>query len=93
MKVAGHRSKNYPIIISVDDKVVYTGATERSLGYVTIQFKPTRGKSVKIALRGKSSNKDAFGEIVEIGRIADKESLVAKGNGLAIVEVEIYGPL
>jgi len=73
--------------------VVFTGSTARSLGYVTIGFPPTVGRSVKIALTGAATNRDAFGNIVEIPGTPDAQSSAGKGgtkNTLGIVEAEFY---
>lgn len=95
LKLVGWRTQSYPIQISVDDKVVFTGNSPRSLGYVTFTFPPTPGKSVKIQLTGAASNRDAFGNIVEIGGTPDPKSAANKGGKsiLGIVEAEIYAPL
>ncbi len=95
LKLVGWRTQSYPLKISVDEKVVFTGNTARSLGYVTFSFSPTRGKSVKIELTGDASNRDAFGNIVEIGGTPDPQSAANKGGKtiLGIVEAEIYAPL
>ncbi len=95
MKLVGWRTQSYPVKISVDDKVVYTGKTPRTLGYVTITFPPTSGSSVKIELTGNADNRDAFGNIVEIPGTPDVQSSAGKGGGkstLGIVETEIYAP-
>ena len=66
LKLVGWRTQSYPIKITVDGKVVYTGTTARSLGYVTIGFPPTVGRTIRIELSGEASNRDAFGNIIEI---------------------------
>jgi len=95
MKLVGWRTQSYPVKISVDDKVVFTGLTPRSLGYVTIKFPPTVGKNVKIELSGEASNRDAFGNIIEITGAPDPRSAANKGGKttLGIVEAEIYSPV
>ncbi|MBK6589137.1 MAG: DUF4982 domain-containing protein [Acidobacteria bacterium] len=92
LKLVGWRTQSYPIKITVDGKVVYTGTTLRSLGYVTIGFPPTVGRSLKIELSGEASNRDAFGNIIEIGGTPDANSAAAKGGAtkLGIVEAEFY---
>ena len=55
LKLANWRTRSYPIQIMVDDRVVFTGETPRSLGYVTLTFPPVTGRSVKIQL---TDNKD-----------------------------------
>lgn len=95
MKLTGWRMRSYPIQIFVDDKEVFKGETEKSLGYISIPVKPTKGRFVKIQLIGQSSDNDAFSEIVEItGNIEldlyrDPNAVDAKGQ-LRIVEVEVY---
>lgn len=94
LKLGGWRTRSYPISISIDDKVVFTGQTTRSLGYVTISFPPTTGKSVKIQLTGDTKD-DAPGNVAELaqpGNAAVADRAPAKGM-LEIVEVEIYEPV
>ena len=95
VKLVGWRTGTYPLKISVDDKVVYTGISPRSLGYVTFSFPTTRGKSVKIELTGNAENRAALGNIVEITGAADPNSAANKGEkgSLGIVEAEIYAPI
>lgn len=95
LKLVGWRTQSYPIRISVDNKVVFSGNTPRSLGYVTFSFPETFAKTVKIELSGEASNRDAFGKIIEITGIPDPQSAANKGGAkiLGIVEAEIYGPL
>lgn len=94
LKLVGWRTQSYPVRISVDGKSVFAGVTPRSLGYVTLSFPPTSGKSVRIELSGAASNRDAFGNIIEIQGAPDPRSAANKGgkNILGIVEAEIYGP-
>ena len=95
IKLIGWRTNSYPLQISVDNIVVFSGNSPRSLGYVTFTFSETIGKSVKIQLKGEASNRDAFGNIIEIQGAPDPQSAANKGgkNVLGIVEVEIYGKL
>lgn len=95
LKLIGWRTNSYPLQISVDGKVVFAGNSLRSLGYVTVTFSETVGKSVKIELRGDASNRDAFGNIIEIAGTPDKQSSADKGgkNILGIVEAEFYAPI
>ncbi len=95
LKLVGWRTQSFPLQISIDDKIVFVGQTPRSLGYVTLNFSPTTGKSLKIELTGNASNRDAFGNIIEITGTPDLQSSAAKGGKttLGIVEAEIYAPL
>ncbi|HEV2883348.1 MAG TPA: hypothetical protein VGW36_00730, partial [Pyrinomonadaceae bacterium] len=94
LKLAGWRTRTYPITITVDDKVVFTGQTARSLGYVTISFPPATGKSLKIQLTGDTRD-HSIGNVTEVGQkdaVANVERGPAKGT-LDLVETEIYEPL
>ena len=95
LKLIGWRTQTYPLRITVDDKVVFTGTTSRSLGYVTIKFAPTTGKSIKIELAGAVTNRDSLGNIVEITGAADPNSAANRGGAtkLGIVEAEFYREL
>lgn len=96
MKLSGWRTQSYPIRILVGEKVVFEGAAPRSLGYVTFAFPPVSGKSLKVELTGNASNRDAFGNIVEIPGAPDTQSAAGKGgakNALSIIEIEIYEPV
>jgi len=96
LKLVGWRTQSYPIQISVDDKIVFNGQTPRNLGYVTFDFPPMQGKSLKIKLTGNANNRDAFGNIIEIPGTPDAQSAAGKGgakNMLAIIEAEIYAPI
>jgi beta-galactosidase len=92
LKLMGWRTLQYPLKISVDDKVVFTGTTPRSLGYVTLTFPPATGKSIKIELLGDAANRDALGNIIEITGTADPNSQANRGGAtkLGIVEAEFY---
>lgn len=92
LKLVGWRTQSYPVQILIDEKQVFLGTTPRSLGYVTLSFPPTMGKNVKIRLNGEASNRDAFGNIIEIGGTPDPTSAANKGGKsiLGIVEAEFY---
>jgi rhamnogalacturonan acetylesterase len=87
---ANWRTRSYPIRIMVDDRVVFTGETPRSLGYVTLAFPRVIGRSLKIQLMARPRDFDAFGQIVEVTGEKDLDTRLNRGT-LAIVELEIYG--
>ena len=45
---------------------MWSGKTERSLGYVHHNVKPVVADEITICLRGVSEEQDAFGQIVEV---------------------------
>lgn len=95
MKMGGWRRKSYPIRVVVDGKEVYSGQTPKTLGYVTLPLKPTRGQSVRVELIGAVEDKDAFGLVEVTGKKLEDAVAPAKGarGTLEVLEAEIYEPL
>lgn len=91
IKFQGWRQRSYPIRITVDGQEVFSGETPKSLGYVTLPFKPVAGRTVKIELIGTSKDKDDF-KLVEVANqaIADTGANRLPSGVLAIVETEFY---
>ena len=89
MKLTGWRLRSYPLEIYAGKKLIWSGETPRSLGY--IHLKPTQA----IRLKGAGKDKDAFGGIVEVAEPAAGELDLFKAkkggetkNELRIVEIE-----
>lgn len=79
----------------MDDRVVFSGDTPRTLGYVTLSFPPSVGRRLRVELSGAASNRDAFGNIIEIPGTPDPQSAAGRGGAkgtLSIIEIEIYEP-
>lgn len=92
LKLAGWRSKKYPIRILVDNKIVFEGVTPTSLGYVTLAVNPVNGKKVTIELMGTSKNSNEINLVEITGKIdeAGLKNTTANKPQLPIVEVEFY---
>ena len=96
LKLTGWRLRSYPLEVYAGRQLIWSGETERSLGYV--HLKPTKAvktDEVTIRLKGAGKDKDAFGGIVEVAEPAAGElDLFKAKNGsetkseLRIVEVE-----
>ncbi len=93
LKLTGWRMRSYPIEIYADKELIWSGNTEKSLGYVHLDVKPVLTRSVTIRLKGSTSISDAFGQITELA--APQELDLYKtpgsektGNELRIVEIE-----
>ncbi|PLB46245.1 beta-galactosidase [Aspergillus steynii IBT 23096] len=54
LKLNDFRNKEYPVEVSVGDKIAWKGKTPKSLGYVTLDLNATVGKSATIALDANS---------------------------------------
>ncbi|MFV0521801.1 MAG: glycoside hydrolase family 2 protein [Mangrovibacterium sp.] len=93
LKLAGWRSKRYPIDVYIDSKKVWSDKTPTSLGYVTLTFEPTEGQTVKLALSG-STKEDgsqfSFEELAGHIEGAGNEDKKGSNGALRIVEVEFY---
>ena len=96
LKLNNFRSRVYPLIISVDEKEVFNGTTQTTLGYYTIQCKPQRGKKVKIQLATLAKDQEGNKMVEVTGKKLDdgvaRDDAKAKGT-LSIIEAEIYESL
>ena len=96
LKLTGWRLRSYPLEIYAGKTLIWSGETERSLGY--IHLKPTKQvktNEITIRLKGAGKDKDAFGGIVEVAEPAagELDLFKAKNGGetkseLRIVEIE-----
>jgi hypothetical protein len=101
LKLTGWRLRSYPLEIYADTTLIWSGETERSLGY--IHLTPTRRvktRNVTIRLKGEGRDEDAFGGIVEVTEPAAGELDLFKAknggdtkNELRIVEIEFIEKL
>ncbi len=95
LKLAGWRSKCYPIAIYAGKKKVWEGITPASLGYVHIAIpKPVKNKTLRIEMLGPATDSSAFGEIKELaGGVANELERARSATGkveLRILEAELY---
>jgi beta-galactosidase len=93
MKLGNWRNRSYPLKVKIDDKEVFNGNTEQSLGYYTMKIPPSIGKIVTIELAGATASKDSFNSIVEVtGQKLESEDGTSKKGTLELVEIEFYEP-
>ena len=100
LKLTGWRMRSYPLQVfatTIDGKeeLIWSGETEKSLGYVHLAVRPVRTNRITIRLHGTASESDAFGQIVEVAAPVAGELDLFKspdatktGNELRIVEIE-----
>ena len=96
LKLTGWRLRSYPLEVFAGKTLIWSGETERSLGYV--HLKPTKRvktDEITIRLKGAGKDKDAFGGITEVAQPAAGELDLFKAknggdtkNELRIVEIE-----
>lgn len=95
LKLNNFRSRSYPLVIAVDNKEVFRGNTETSLGYINIPCKANKGSKIKIQLienavwKTKDIGVEITGKKLEEG-IKGKSG--EKGS-LGIIEIEFYESL
>jgi len=90
MKLTGWRSKSYPLEIYAGKTLIWSGSTEKSLGYIHLDVKPVKTNQITISLKGSATDNDAFGQIVEVeAKAANEMELKKKGkHELPIIEIE-----
>ncbi|MBQ6916487.1 MAG: DUF4982 domain-containing protein [Prevotella sp.] len=96
IKLTGWRLRSYPLDIYAGKTLIWSGDTERSLGYIHIKpSKAVKTNEITIKLKGAGKDKDAFGGIVEVAEPAagELDLFKAKNGGetkseLRIVEIE-----
>lgn len=101
IKLTGWRRRSYPLEVYAGDTLVWSGNTERSLGYVHLQIdRPVLSDRITIRLKGAAHDEDAFGQIVEVAaaQAGELDLLKAKdgdktNNELRIVEIEFLETL
>ena len=96
LKLTGWRLRSYPLDIYAGNQLIWSGETERSLGY--IHMSPTKRvetDEITIRLRGAGKDNDAFGGITELAQpVAGELDLFKAKDGsdtkseLRIVEIE-----
>lgn len=91
IKLTGWRINSYPLEVYAGDTLVWSGNTDKSLGYVHLMIdKPVKSKKYTIKLAGDTSQKEGFGAIVEIagGAANTMDQMKAGKNGLGIIETD-----
>ncbi len=101
IKLTGWRQRSYPLEIFAGDTLIWSGNTERSLGYVHLTVDhPVLSDRITIRLKGSTQDSDAFGQIIEVAvpQAGELDLFKAKNgektnNELRIVEVEFLETL
>lgn len=92
IKLQGWRSRSYPLEVYAGNTLIWSGNTDKSLGYIHLNVeKPVRANTITIRLKGNTSDKDAFGQIIEVEAIAANTMDLEKSSSkhqLRIIEVE-----
>ena len=79
IKLQGWRSRSYPLEVYAGNTLIWSGNTDKSLGYIHLNIeKPVRANTITIRLKGNTSDKDAFGQIIEVEAKAANKMELAK---------------
>ena len=98
LKLTGWRLRSYPLEVYAGKQLIWSGETERSLGYIHLTpAKRVKTDEITIRLKGAGKDKDAFDGITEVAQpTAGELDLFKSKNGgdtnneLRIVEIEMY---
>ena len=101
MKLTGWRLRSYPLEIYAGQTLIWSGETERNLGYVHLKpIQRITTDEITVRLKGAGKDEDAFGGIVEVTEPAAGELDLFKAkqggdtkNELRIVEIEFLETL
>ncbi len=96
LKLTGWRVRSYPLEVYAGKALVWSGETERSLGYIHLKpAKRVKTNEITIRLKGNGKDDDAFGGITEVAQPAAGELDLFKAknggdtnNELRMVEIE-----
>ncbi len=91
IKLTGWRQRSYPLEVYAGETLIWRGDTEKSLGYVHLHIeKPVSTDRITIRLKGATTDRDAFGQIVEVagGPANELDRRQNSKQELRIVEVE-----
>lgn len=99
IKLTGWRQRSYPLEVYAGNTLIWSGNTEKSLGYVHLLIdKPVRSDLITIKLKGATVDSDAFGQIIEVaeaqaGKLDLLDNKKKKKTELRIVEIEFLETL
>ncbi len=99
IKLTGWRQRSYPLEVYAGNTLIWSGNTEKSLGYVHLLIdKPIRSDLITLKLKGATVDSDAFGQIIEVaeaqaGKLDLLDGKKKKKNELRIVEIEFLETL
>lgn len=100
MKLTGWRRRSYPLEIFAGDKLIWSGETEKSLGYIHLPIKSVKTDKITIKLKGAAQESDGFGQIIEVvePHAGDMDLLKVEGGEktnkeLRIIEIEFLETL
>ncbi len=90
LRVDGFRRTSYPLeITTADGTVVWTGYTDKSLGYAYCEIaNPKESDTYTLRLLGPATVQEAFGDMTELAAKKPVSKKPSKSNKLGLIEVE-----
>ena len=96
IKLNGWRRKSYPLEVYAGKQLIWSGKTEKSLGYIHLEIaEPVETDVITVSMKGSSNENDAFGELTEVAGNAANEMEARKSsrNELDIIEIDFTVPV
>ena len=92
VKLTGWRNRTQLLEIWAGKELVWSGETERSLGYIHIPVKSVMTREITLRLKGSAVEEDAFSGIVEVEAATTGSLDMGQGQdafSLGVIEIEI----
>ena len=81
IKLNGWRRKSYPLEVYAGKHLIWSGKTEKSLGYIHLEIaEPVETDVITVSMKGSSNENDAFGELTEVAGNAANEMETRKSS-------------
>lgn len=93
LKLTGWRTKSYPLEVVSGNRVLWSGDTDKSLGYIHLPIGDVDTDEITLRLKGSTTEADAFGQITELDPTQELDLFKAPDDQktdsrLRIVEIE-----
>lgn len=89
IRLEGFRKNSYPLEIKAGDDIVWSGWTDKGLGYAYINInKPVSSDTYTIRMVGPATVKEAFGDVTELAAKNRVDTKAGKSKRLGIFEIE-----
>lgn len=90
LRMDGFRKTSYPLEIKAGDQVVWSGYTDKTLGYAYCHIdKPVVADTYTIRMLGPATVQEAFADMTELAAKQTVSTKASKSDRLGITEVEV----
>ena len=88
LRMDGFRKTSYPLEVSANGEVLWSGYTDKTLGYVYLPLKKVKSDTYTIRMVGPATVKEAFGSMTELAAKQNVSTKASNSNRLSIFEIE-----